>query len=268
MKTITEQLDVDVGEAEVDFYQRNGYLAIERITTDEELEWLRRVYDDLISRPRDGFLDGVFDLTRSYGTTDEPKVGQLLAPERFVPEIRETAMWKNAHRIASRLLQVDPSKVENWGHLIFKTPNSREATPWHQDEAYWGVKNDYRALGAWFPLDDVFIENGCMWFLPGSHKNEVLPHKHGGGNDPSVHILEIDVPYDTSAGVPVPLKAGGMTFHHCRTLHYAGPNLTSGMRRAWANEYQTTPVRRDVPANRPWVDAGKQALMDSMARRT
>ncbi len=220
---------------------------------------MRGVYDDLIARPRSGFLDGVFDLTRSYGTQDEPKIGQLLAPERFVPEIRETSMWKNAYRIASRLLQVEAPCVESWGHLIFKTPNSFAATPWHQDEAYWEVENQYHALGAWMPLDDVSVENGCMWFLPGSHRGDVLQHRHAD-NDPSVHILEIDQPWDTSPGVPVPLKAGGMTFHHCRTLHYAGPNTTSGIRRAWANEFQTAPIKRDVPAERPWVDVGRKAL--------
>jgi ectoine hydroxylase-related dioxygenase (phytanoyl-CoA dioxygenase family) len=102
----------------------------------------------------------------------------------------------------------------------------------------------------------------------GIHKNEVLPHSMAAATIRPCTFPEIDVPYDTSAGVPVPLKAGGMTFHHCRTLHYAGPNLTNGMRRAWANEYQTAPVRRAAPANRPWVDAGKKALIEGMARRT
>ena len=266
METKMRNFEIDIDEADVAFFEKNGYLAVERITTDEEIEWLRGVYDDLISRPRSGFLDGVFDLTRSYGTTDEPKVGQLLLPERFVPAIRESMMWKNAHRIASRLLKVAAPDVENWGHLIFKTPNSGAATPWHQDEAYWAVDKSYHALGAWMPLDDVFVANGCMWFLPGSHRQEVLRHRHGG-NDPSVHILELDEPVDTGAGVPVPLKAGGMTFHHCRTLHYAGPNLTDGIRRAWANEFQTAPVQRDVPASRPWVDDGRKALAEGLARR-
>jgi len=40
------------------------------------------------------------------------------------------------------------------------------------------------------------------------------------------------------------------------------------MRRAWANEYQTTPVRRALPADRPWVDAGRMALAEALARRT
>ena len=266
MELKPQTFDVEIGQAQVEFFARNGYLAIDRVTTDEELEWLRDTYDRLIERPRSGYLDSVFDLTRSYGTTDVPKIGQLLAPERYVPEIRQTAMWKNAQRIASRLLQVPIADVESWGHLIFKTPNSRIETPWHQDEAYWQVDKHFHALGAWFPLDDVNVDNGCMWFLPGSHESRVLKHKHGGG-DPSVHILEIDEPYDTSAAVPVPLAAGGMTFHHCRTLHYAGPNLTGGMRRAWANEYQTKPVDRDVPANRPWVAEGRKAHADGLARR-
>ncbi len=257
---------IDVDESDVAFFAENGYLSVARITTDEELEWLRTVYDELVARPRSGYLDGVFDLTRTYGTTDEPKIGQLLFPERSVPAIRDTSMWKNARRIASRLLQVAQSEVESWGHLIFKTPNSREATPWHQDEAYWETDKQYRALGAWMPLDDVSIDNGCMWFLPGSHRGEVLRHRHRG-NDPSVHILELDQPCDTGAGVPIPLRAGGMTFHHCRTLHYAGPNNTSGMRRAWANEYQTAPLPRGARADRPWVDAGHKALRESLERR-
>ena len=78
----------DIDEADVGFFAQNGYLTVERIATDEELEWLRGAYDDLISRPRSGFLDGVFDPTRSYGTTDEPRVGQPLLPERVVPASR------------------------------------------------------------------------------------------------------------------------------------------------------------------------------------
>ena len=267
METKTQNFEVDIDESDIAFFAENGYLAVEQITSDAELEWLRSRYDDLIARPRSGFLDGVFDLTRSYGTTDEPKIGQLLFPERIVPAIRQSSMWRNAYRIASRLLGVAQPKVESWGHLIFKTPNSRIATPWHQDEAYWEVDKCYNALGTWMPLDDVFVENGCMWFLPGSHRGDVLRHRHGGG-DPSVHILELDEACDISAGVPVPLKAGGMTFHHCRTLHYAGPNNTAGIRRAWANEYQTAPAKRDSPADRPWVEDGRKALRDGLARHT
>src|SRR5262245_34641374 len=133
----TREFDADIGERDIAFYRDNGYLSVARVTTDEELEWLREVYDALLAMKPTGMLDGIFDLARPYGTTDTPLLGQLLVPERYVPEIKKTQMWKNAHRIATKLLQVEPAKVDSWGHLIFKGKNSPAETPWHQDEAYW-----------------------------------------------------------------------------------------------------------------------------------
>jgi len=256
---------VDIGDAECAFYAENGYLAVERVSPDEEVEWLTAVYDELIARPPSGFLDGIFDLTAPYGTRTTPAVGQLLLPERWVPSIRETAMWKNAHRIATKLLGVDMAKIDSWGHIIFKQPKVGGETPWHQDEAYWDVTKSYHAIGSWMPLQDVDVDNGCLWFLPKSHKGGVLPHRHLG-DDPAVHILQVKTAVDTSTAVPIPLKAGGMSFHHPRLLHYAGPNKKTGVRRAWANEFQTAPVTRDVPADHPWVADGKRAQAERLAQ--
>jgi ectoine hydroxylase-related dioxygenase (phytanoyl-CoA dioxygenase family) len=101
-----------------------------------------------------------------------------------------------------------------------------------------------------------------MCFLPGSHRSDVLPHRHIG-DDPSVHGLETDVA-DTSTMVAVPLAAGGATFHHPRTLHHTPANRSDRRRRAFATEFQTRPTRADEPAVRPWVDAG-QAAWDARA---
>jgi ectoine hydroxylase-related dioxygenase (phytanoyl-CoA dioxygenase family) len=113
-------------------------------------------------------------------------------------------------------------------------------------------------VGAWVPLDDAVVENGCLWFLPGSHLGEVLPHRHVG-DDPSIHILELVEPVDTSDAVAVPTKAGGATFHHRRMLHHSEPNTTDADRRAYANEFQTPPRPRATPADRPWVLDGRKA---------
>ncbi len=256
---------VTISDQEVTFYRDNGYLKIERITTDEELEWLRDVYAKLLALPTTGHLDSVFDLARPYGTTGEPILGQLLMPEARVPSVHKTQFYRNARRISSRLLGIPENDVESWGHLIFKGQNSPAETPWHQDEAYWDVHKSYNALGTWLPLDDVDEKNGCMWFVPGSHKGEVLRHRHKD-NDPNVHVLEFDEPVDTSKGVAVPLKAGGMTVHHARTHHYTGANSTDRIRRAWANEFQTQPEDRDQPADHPWWHAGKAAHKESFEK--
>jgi ectoine hydroxylase-related dioxygenase (phytanoyl-CoA dioxygenase family) len=86
----------------------------------------------------------------------------------------------------------------------------------------------------------------------------VLPHRHID-DDPAVQLLVAD-DADTSTAVPVPLPAGGCSFHHPRTLHHSRPNTGERERRAVANEFQTPPVRREVRADRPWHDEGRAAL--------
>jgi ectoine hydroxylase-related dioxygenase (phytanoyl-CoA dioxygenase family) len=259
-------LVVDVTDEQVAAFHERGFLAIEQITVEEELDWLRQAFDTLFAR-RTGFTDGVFDLTRPYGADGEPQLGQLLRPERLLPEVRETAMWRNARAVAGRLLGQDVGALDSWGHLIAKAPRHGAVTPWHQDEAYWDPTLDYNAVGAWAPLDDATVANGCLWFLPGSHRGEVLPHRHLD-DDPNIHVLLTSVEIDTSTAIAVPVAAGGATFHHQRTLHYAGPNETDHPRRVWANEFQTSPVPRQVAAHRPWVTAGHRAVPTDSIRPT
>jgi hypothetical protein len=258
----TTDFVVDVTEDDVAFFDEHGHLTVERITTDEEIDWFRAAYDEFEAMPRSGFPDTVFDVGRPYGSTAEPDLGQLLFPERRMKGVDGTAMYRNSRRIASRLLRVPADRLESWGHLIFKPPIRGSETPWHQDEAYWDTHLGYHAVGAWVALDDTDLDNGCLWFAEGSHKGEVLHHRHLG-DDPRVHILEVTEPFDRSRAVPVPLSAGGVSFHHPRTLHHARPNTTERKRRAWATEYQTTPVSLEVPADRPWVGEGHQAMVEA-----
>jgi hypothetical protein len=248
-------------------FETDGYLAVDSVAAESEIAWLRQRYDRLLSGPRSGFLDGVFDLSRPYGTTDDPQLGQLLLPERRIEGLADTPAFQNARHLAARLLDVDDDALEMWTHLIFKAPHSRAVTPWHQDEAYWDVHLTYRSVAAWLPLDDVDETNGCLWYLPGSQSGEVLRHRHLGGN-PDVHVLEIDEDADTTDARPVPLRAGGLVLHHPRTLHFAGTNATDHIRRAWGIVFQTPPQKRDKPAHRPWWQEGHAAHAAAFARRS
>ena len=66
-----------------------------------------------------------------------------------------------------------------------------------------------------------------MWFVPGSHRRPMRPHRsagRGGG------ALECDA--SEAEGTPVPLAAGSCTLHHGGTLHYSRGNSASARRRA------------------------------------
>jgi hypothetical protein len=45
----------------------------------------------------------------------------------------------------------------------------------HQDGSF--LRNEpLKLFGFWFPVDDATIDNGCLWFAPGSHKLPVSRH--------------------------------------------------------------------------------------------
>lgn len=242
---------------EVASFRTHGFLRIERITTDEELAWLASIYDELFAAREGTIPGGYFDLSRPYDAEGDDLLPQVLFPEHKIPELRETIYHANARRYAAALLGVDTSLLRGWGHMIKKPAQRGHETPWHQDEAYWEGHLSYQAVGAWMPLDDATLESGCLQFIPGSHHGDVRTHRHIG-DDPAVHGLVTD-DVDPSVAVAAPLAPGGATFHHPRMVHYAGPNRTDQDRRAFAIEFQTTPVPRDVAEARPWVDAGREA---------
>jgi hypothetical protein len=96
--------------------------------------------------------------------------------------------------------------------------------------------------------------------MPRTHALGVLPH-HTIGHDPRVHGLEVDE-LDPSKAVACPIPPGGATIHHCRTLHYAGPNTTDSPRRAYILIFATPP--KSLPAARDFYwNATKQTAREA-----
>jgi ectoine hydroxylase-related dioxygenase (phytanoyl-CoA dioxygenase family) len=98
-----------------------------------------------------------------------------------------------------------------------------------------------------------------MCFIPGSHKGGVLRHGFMD-DDPAVTTLILEDKIDITKAVLQPVPIGGASIHHNRTLHGSGPNRTDNPRRAYVNEWQIVPVKREVPYDRPWYWERQKAL--------
>ena len=257
MKPHTDS-QVELTDEQVAFFHENGFLSIDRITTDEEVEWLRGIYNQLFNQRLGEEQGEYFDLAGPRAHTGREVLPQVLGPNRKFPELQETLYFRNARTLAARLLGVEAEKVTGGGHMILKPARYGAETPWHQDEAYWNPKVIPHSLSVWLPLDPATVESGCMQFILGSHKNEVLWHHHIEDN-PLVHGLVTD-DVDPSQAVACPIPVGGATFHHCRTLHYSGPNTTDQPRRAYILVLSAPPKKRDKPAYRPWQIEEQEAL--------
>jgi ectoine hydroxylase-related dioxygenase (phytanoyl-CoA dioxygenase family) len=254
----TSDFRVSVTDEQIAFFREQGYLSLDRITTDEEVEWLKGIYDQLFNR-RMGEGDGeYFDLAGQRGHDGREVLPQVLGPEKKFPSLRESIYYRNARHVIAQLLGLDEALVTGGGHMILKPPHYGAETPWHQDEAYWPEDLEPLSVSAWLPLDVASVESGCMWFIPGSHREDIHHHEHIN-HDPTVHGLYTEE-VDTSKAVPCPLAPGGATFHHCRTLHYAGPNTTDNYRRAYILVLGIEPKKRETPADKPWLSAEREAL--------
>lgn len=250
MATMTLEPTVQIDEDQVAFFHENGFLAIDMITTQDEVERMRVAYDEIFKK-RAGREEGnQFDLGGADEEGKEASLPQILNPKKYHPDLRDSLYETNARAISRQLLGEEADG--GGGHAIYKPPFHGGETPWHQDEAYWNPGSIYNSLSVWMPLQEVTVANGCLHFVPGSHRLEVMPHHHIN-HDPRVHGLEIDDGYmDASKAVACPLPAGGATFHRNRTLHYAGPNRTAIPRRAYILGFGLPSEKLDTPRDFSW----------------
>lgn len=117
-----------------------------------------------------------------------------------------------------------------WEQAVSKPPQARTELPWHQDNGYTPlVPEEY--ITCWLALDEAEVENGCLWVIPGSHRQGTLEHRNGAGPFRVGH----DGP-DTD-GVPVPVTRGSVLVFSSLLLHRSGPNVTDRQRRAWIIQY-------------------------------
>ena len=194
----TKPFRAELSKATKEEFAERGFTKVNRITSDEEIEWLREVYDVLFEGAVGAYV--VRDVMTRIDRQRGDRVGQIIRPEQYLPQLKETEFWKNSRRLAAELLGLDEAEMDGWGHMVRKAPNDDEALPYHQDEAFWDPHFDYRSLGVWMPLDPATVESGCMSLCPGSHLEGIREHKLGQG-DPAVTYIEM---IDPAAGADGP----------------------------------------------------------------
>jgi len=244
-------------------YKERGFLKLPCISTPEELEQLRAIYDRLFAARTGRERGDQFDLAGADEDGEQEKLPQILGPSNYAPEMKETLAWANAAQIIRQLLEGDD--IGQGDHAILKPAGYGAPTPWHQDEAYWDPNYDHRSLSIWMPLQDTGIEAGCLHFVPGSHRGEVRPHQPIG-NDPRVHGLELAQDLANEEIVAVPLLAGEVTVHSQRTLHYAPPNKSDTPRRAWILMGSRPGTKREEPYDYYWQKIQETARAERAAK--
>lgn len=202
-----------------------GFSHLESLVSIDEVQNLGILYNELLNdKKRTANLRS--DLSGGEKKKNKvEKITQIMRPSTIEPRLLKSVAYKNALHWAKELLGDDMEL--DFDMLINKAPFTDTPTPWHQDAAYWIELPDKRSVSCWIALDEVYEDNGCMWFIPREREMEIEAHQAM----PNGGALYCDVT-NLDKAESVPLSSGGCTFHDGFTLHFSKGNSTGSQRRA------------------------------------
>ena len=146
--------------------------------------------------------------------------------------VRELMFDPELGRVAAEVAGIDGVRIWHDQALV-KGPYANP-TAFHLDVPYWSFTSA-DAITIWVALDDATLENGCLYYMPGSHKAKKFDNV---GIGPSIGALfDVYPEWRDVAAQPCPVPAGGALFHNGLTFHGAGANMTPGRRRAMTCAY-------------------------------
>lgn len=216
-------------------YQRDGYVVQRAFLSPAEVSELRdAVVNTVAAMGQKKVADPNNDWVEGDGYYDRVFT-QRLNLHRFNPVIKSYMLRPALGQMLCQLEGVDGMRVWHDQALI-KEPFGNP-TAWHLDNPYWSFTS-LHSISIWIALADATLANGCMWFVPGSHK---LARTENVGIGPNLGDLFKVYPEMAQVDpVPAPMQAGDCSFHNGLTAHGAGANMTRGRRLAMTCAYMPT----------------------------
>lgn len=237
-----------ITDAERDAFGRDGFVAIaDPVVSKDGLDEAERLLNREFER---SLTDGSYhDL--AAGTAGSPQIHEIINLTRRTPALMRTEAFLAVKHLAAELLAVERVRL-HFDHAILKPAHNGAPTGWHQDLAF-DPDHDIPMATIWLSFCDVDARGGCMRYVPGSHRLDLLEH-HSSGHDGK--SMDLDPATDV---VICELPRGGVSIHGARTIHGSGTNDSDVPRLAWITKF--------VPEDRSRLRAGSANVMDRVSWR-
>jgi hypothetical protein len=197
---------------ELESFKENGFLVIRGILKQEGLAQMQNECMAAWDKEKEGFDPGKSWLQNSL----------LVNIHHQAPTVRNYYFEGPLVDIAGQI--IGPNIKGATSQLTFKMKGNTKPFGWHQDNGY-GELEPYNALTTLTALDDTDRGNGCLWLIPGSHKQGQIRVEQDPEQKKSQS--EIVVEADDSLAVPMEMKAGDALIFNCWMLHKSDGNYSS-----------------------------------------
>lgn len=235
-------------EAQRKQYDEQGFVVLERYFTDSELSSVRARLDAFDEERH----NAMHHQQEGISIPDEIVFTHGIANRDATVE----AFIRHPKFVALTADILGPNIQLYWDQTVYKRPEGKREFPWHQDNGY-APTDPVHYLTCWVAMNDATLENGCIWVLPKSHQQGVVPHQRTD--------IGLQCYFGEDPGIPVPIPAGSVVAFQSTLFHRSGSNQSSGMRKAYVVQYSvegmsnptTGAVYQNGPViardGKPWV---------------
>ena len=230
--TPSGKIDADkyrLSDEQVEFFNENGYLKGVRILDDAQIETLRGELAEMIDLAEDE-RELFYEYNSNESNDPSMVLFHALGAWRVRPGFHDL-LWHPAFLVpASQLLG---GAVRFWHDQLFCKPAHHGGEViWHQDYSYWTRTKPMAHLTCWIGLDDSTCENGCVHYVPRSHKWNLLPREDFTKSMDTIRDFLTPAQLEQFKPVPIELKKGEASFHHPLMVHGSFANTSDRPRRA------------------------------------
>lgn len=238
---------------QVSAFHEYGYLAPVRVLDDAQVEALRAELTELMDPSHPGHA-----LFYEFHTNESADPSQVLfhalGAWRIAPGFHDL-LWNPAFLVPAA--QILGGAVRFWHDQLFcKPPRHGGVVAWHQDYSYWTRTVPMAHLTCWIALDDATRENGCLQYVPGSHRWNLLPITGLASDMDSIGTVLTGEQRQRFAPIAIELRRGEASFHHPLMVHGSLANTSDRPRRGavinvirdGVRSASDTPLLEGVPA--------------------
>lgn len=213
----------------VDAFHRDGFLAGVQVLDGRQVEMLCAELAELMEPSHPAHR-----LFHEYHSNESGNPNTILfhalGAWRTGPAFHDV-LWSPAFLMAAS--QLLDGAVRLWHDQLFCKPaHHGGVVAWHQDYSYWTRTKPMSHLTCWIALDDSTVDNGCLYYVPGSHRWDLLPITGLAGDMNEIMTVLDEDQKEAFRPVPIELKRGQCTFHHPLMVHGSYENRSDRPRRA------------------------------------
>jgi ectoine hydroxylase-related dioxygenase (phytanoyl-CoA dioxygenase family) len=262
-----------LNDAQLAAFARDGYLVVEQVLDDSDLEPLQREYAALLDAMagqlyQQGEIDSTFagldfaerfarvvsqypecidhmniSLPLDNGNIDPeryrahtgPAVFELLRNHKVL-DVVESVIGPEIASSPVQQMRIKPPLTQLVAENVAHSGVGN--TTWHQDTvAVLDEAADTDQVTVWIAVTDADEENGCLVSIPGSHLEG--SHRHVPGEIPREPTVPAEI-IRGRKGNALPVKRGGIIIFHKQNIHCSKPNRSNRLR--WSLDLRYHPI--------------------------